>query len=101
MPEVDPPSILIAGFLLAVFCASLFFVASRALRHAIPGLASWVLACYLVVLASALFASRTGVPSPLSVIASNSVLTGSFLLMLKGLREFSGQVCSSRWLAGA
>ncbi len=99
MPVIDPPSIMIAGFLLAIFCAAVFFVASRAFRDTIPGLAPWALACYLVVLASALFASRATAASPLSVIMSNSVLTGSFLLMLTGLREFAGHARNYRVLA--
>lgn len=101
MPVIDPPPILIAAFLLAVFCAVVFFVVHRTFRDTIPGLGPWAWACFLAVLASALFATRATVPSPLSVVISNSVLTGSFLLMLIGLREFTGHARSYGRPAGA
>lgn len=101
MPVVDPPPILIAAFLLAVFYAVVFFVIRRTFRDTIPGLTPWAWACFLAVLASALFATRAVVPSPFSIVVSNSVLTGSFLLMLIGLREFTGQARNHGRPAGA
>lgn len=101
MPVIDPPSIMIAAVLLAVFCAVVVFAVRRTFRDTIPGLTPWAWACSLVVLASALFATRATAPSPFSLVISNSVLTGSFLLMLIGLREFTGHARSYRWAAGA
>ena len=101
MPVIDPPAVLITGFLLAVFCAVVFFAVHRIFGDTIPGLAPWAWACFLVVLASALFAARATASSPFSSVISNSVLTASFLLMLTGLREFTGHARNYRWLAGA
>lgn len=101
MPVIDPPPILIVAFLLAVFCAVAFFVVRRTFRDTIPGLTPWAWACFLAVLASALFATRAAAPSPFSVVVSNSVLTGSFLLMFIGLREFTGHASGYGRPAGA
>jgi len=101
MLAIDPPSILIATFLQAAVCAVVFFELRRTFRDTIPGLTPWAWACFIAVLGSALFATRAAAPSPFSVVISNSVLTGSFLLMFIGLREFTGHASGYRCAVGA
>ena len=81
MPPIDPRYIVLAGFLLAVFCAVVLFLVRRTFRYTISGLSAWAWGCLLAAIASVLFAVRSAAPSTFSIVLANSVLTAGWMFL--------------------
>ncbi|MGI4936766.1 MAG: hypothetical protein ACRYF5_08485, partial [Janthinobacterium lividum] len=90
MPNFDARSFLITLLFAGTVCGMVFCSLRRGFPKAIEGIGDWAWACLAVVLGTALITAREMLVPSLGVVLPNILVSGGVMLMLTGLRKFSG-----------
>lgn len=91
MEFIDPRSFLFTASLLGLLCAMVLAVQARSFPGEIEGLGDWAKAVALIACGSGLACLRGNLPSFFTVVVASSMFLGGQLLLIVGLRRYSGR----------
>lgn len=91
MLGIDPRSFIIVTTCLGFLCACLCFILRRSFPRDIEGITEWGTACIVLVVASALFASRQHLNIFFGSYLANVLFVAGIALMHRSIRKFTAQ----------
>lgn len=92
MEFIDSRTFLLVANLLGMLCALVLWVQAKSFPDEIEGLRDWAKAVVLIGCASGLTSMRGLIPDIFSIIAASALLLLGQLLLVIGLRRYSGQL---------